>query len=164
MKINNATSKDLADIQRILEASGLPAEDCGPYMANFFIAEEDTRLVGVGGLELMGVDGLVRSIAVMPDYRGRGIGRELYRHIADRAIRLGVRRLYLLTETAERYFSNLGFVPVARNNTPATIAGTRQFRELCPQSATVMFRDIAAVEIKGRTRPMAGEEAPRERK
>jgi amino-acid N-acetyltransferase len=143
MNINNATSKDLADIKLILEESGLPSQDCEPHLANFFVAEVDTRLVGVGGLELRGVDGLVRSIAVLPAYRGRGIGLALYQRIVNRAIRSGIRRLYLLTETAEDYFASLDFAPIPRDDTPLSITGTRQFRELCPRSATVMYRELA---------------------
>ncbi len=142
MKINNATSKDLADIKMVLEESGLPSQDCEPHLTNFFVAEVDARMVGVGGLELRGIDGLVRSIAVLPAFRGRGIGRALFQRIADRAIRSGIHRLYLLTETAEDYFTKLGFAPIARGDAPLAIAGTRQFRELCAQSATVMCHDV----------------------
>jgi amino-acid N-acetyltransferase len=159
MKIKDASLKDLADIKIILEESGLPAQNCEPHLTNFFVAEVDARLVGVGGLELRGVDGLVRSIAVLPAYRGRGIGRALYQRIADRAIRSGIHRLYLLTETAEDYFINLGFVPIARGDTPVTIAGTRQFRELCAQSATVMYRDVVRSGNQDETRLPANGDA-----
>ena len=153
MKISNATPNDLADIRSVLAESSLPSRDCEPHLANFFIARLGAKPVGVGGLELIGVDGLVRSIAVLPPFRGSGIGRALYQHVADRAIHLGARRLYLLTESAEKFFGNLDFAPIARGDTPRTIAGTRQFRELCPRSATVMYREVVRSVQKHETRP-----------
>ncbi len=164
MKIKQATSKDLAHIKIILEQSGLPVQDCELHLKNFFVAEVDARPVGVGGLELTGVDGLVRSIAVLPAHRGRGIGRELYQRIADRAIQSGIHRLYLLTETAEDHFAKLGFAPIAHTDTPKAIAATRQFRELCAQSATLMYRDVVRSGKRDGTRLPADGDASHHRR
>jgi mannose-6-phosphate isomerase-like protein (cupin superfamily) len=53
---------------------------------------------------------------------------------------LGVRRLYLLTTTAEAYFAKRGFERCAREAAPAAIRQTREFRSLCPDTAACMVR------------------------
>jgi amino-acid N-acetyltransferase len=54
----------------------------------------------------------------------------------------GVRRLYLLTTDAQRFFARLGFVVVDREALPPEVRETAQFRELCPQSAIAMVREL----------------------
>jgi len=53
-----------------------------------------------------------------------------------------VRRVFLLTTDAQRLFLHLGFAAVERDSVPAEIRATAQFRELCPQTATAMVRDL----------------------
>ena len=66
------------------------------------IVEDDGRLVGflVGFLSQRLADtGYVHYAGVHPDYRGRGIGRELYRRFADEVRRRGGTRLLAETGT-----------------------------------------------------------------
>jgi amino-acid N-acetyltransferase len=56
----------------------------------------------------------------------------------------GIRGLYLLTTTAERYFPSFGFREVPRDQVPDDVRETAEFRSACPASATVMARPIAA--------------------
>ena len=66
------------------------------------IVEDDGRLVGflVGFLSQRLADtGYVHYAGVHPDYRGRGIGRELYRRFSDEVRRRGGTRLLAETGT-----------------------------------------------------------------
>jgi amino-acid N-acetyltransferase len=65
------------------------------------------------------------------------------RVIADAEAR-GIRALYLLTTTAERYFPSFGFRPITRDAVPAEVRATVEFQSACPASATVMCRECAA--------------------
>jgi GNAT superfamily N-acetyltransferase len=49
------------------------------------------------------------ALFVVEEARGRGIGASLTRHCEDRAAALGFPMLYLYTETAERFYSRLGW-------------------------------------------------------
>tara|TARA_B100000315_G_scaffold157259_1_gene145865 strand:- start:376 stop:843 length:468 start_codon:yes stop_codon:yes gene_type:complete len=147
MKYREASSADLPVINKILECNKLPFEDCEEHIGNFFVVEEEGKFFGLGGLQICGAIGLVRSIVVVPEYRGRGIARGIYKLIEDRARDLGIDSLYLLTDTAEEYFLKLGFSVKDRNEIPASVTKTKQFRGLCPSSANVMFREISG---KGR--------------
>ena len=112
-----------------------------------FLAIQEGKFFGLGGLQICGAIGLVRSIVVVPEYRGRGIAREIYRLIESRAREIGIKALYLLTDTAAEYFLKLGFSVKNRNDIPTSVTQTKQFSELCPSSAKIMFREISG---KGR--------------
>jgi N-acetylglutamate synthase-like GNAT family acetyltransferase len=138
-----AAPADRPAIERLLVDAGLPVEGVEESLAHFCVAEANGELVGVGGYE-PGIEevGLLRSLAVRPDCRRRGIARQLVERVVAQARRLGVTELYLLTTDAQGYFARLGFAAVERNAAPAAIRATTQFRELCPDSATLMFRAL----------------------
>jgi amino-acid N-acetyltransferase len=139
-----STRDDDARIRAFLEEAGLPAADVETGGQEYLLLEEGGRLVGTIGLEVAGHDGLVRSLAVAPDRRGRGLAADLNRSALDLARARGVRALYLLTTTAEGYAARSGFERVPRAEIPPRIAALAQFRALCPSSATCMRRRIAS--------------------
>lgn len=96
------------------------------------------------GLELCCEEyALLRSTAVAPDWRGTGLGRRLVTHVIAEAESRGIKALYLLTTTAERYFPSFGFVKTQRDAVPDEVKQSVEFREACPASATVMSLDLA---------------------
>jgi len=145
MKIKPASPTELKSILDILDRSGLPSIDCEEHLETFFVIEVNGNIVAAGGLEITDSFGLLRSIAVLSENRNKGIGRKLYQHLEKQAMKAGVQKLYLLTNTAKDYFSKLGFCSVPRSSVPTCIQETRQFRELCPESATVMFRNLTEI-------------------
>lgn len=106
---------------------------------DFLVAEQDGDLVGVVGLEVCCAEhALLRSTAVAPEWRGRGLGRLLVdRAIAESESR-GFHALWLLTTTAERYFPSFGFVATTREQVPAEVRRSVEFASACPASAAVM--------------------------
>jgi amino-acid N-acetyltransferase len=56
----------------------------------------------------------------------------------------GIRALYLLTTTADRYFPSFGFKKTDREGVPDDIRATGEFQGACPASATVMCLQISA--------------------
>ena len=71
-------------------------------------------MTGVIGLQLLGRNGLLGSLAVDSLYRNQGVGKALYAKLVGYANLRGVTKLYLLTLTAQEYFSKLGFEKVDR--------------------------------------------------
>jgi amino-acid N-acetyltransferase len=59
----------------------------------------------------------------------------------------GVRRWWLLTTTAEKFFAARGFVRIERSVAPAAIRGTGQFLGGCCASAVCLTR--ARVDVAG---------------
>lgn len=143
MKHRQATDGDLQEIKELLDCNNLPSDDCEEHIENFIIVEEKRKIIGVGGLEVYGNVGLVRSIVIESGYRGRGISKNIYNLIEDRAHSFGINTLYLLTESATDYFKKLGFVVQERQKVPKSIMNTKQFKELCPSSAMVMSHELS---------------------
>jgi amino-acid N-acetyltransferase len=54
----------------------------------------------------------------------------------------GVRRVFLLTETAADFFPRFGFRPVARTAVPAAVQQSVEFSSACPASALVMVKEL----------------------
>jgi amino-acid N-acetyltransferase len=140
-----ATSRDLPAIEQLLVSSGLPTAGVADGLCSFIVAESeaDKRIVGVVGLEQCCDEyALLRSTAVEPEWRGTGLGRRLVEHVIADAESRGIKALYLLTTTAERYFPSFGFVKTQRDAVPDEIKQSVEFREACPSSATVMALEL----------------------
>jgi amino-acid N-acetyltransferase len=129
---------DDARVRALLESAGLPAADVQTGRQEYLLALEGERLVGAVGLEVVGKDGLLRSLAVAPDRRGRGIAGALHEQVVALARRRGVEALYLLTTTAEAYAARRGFERVHRSDAPPGLQALAQFRTLCPATAVCM--------------------------
>ena len=145
-----ATAADLPAVERLLAASNLPTDDVAALFAeragDFVVADDPERggeLAAVAGLEVCCDDALLRSVAVRPEWRARGLGRELVRRVVCDAEARGLRAMYLLTTTAEHYFPRFGFATVPRDTLPAAIRANAQFHSACPASAVAMARPLA---------------------
>jgi amino-acid N-acetyltransferase len=141
-----ATSRDEAAVEALLTASDLPLDGVHDALSCFIVAEDAGDIVGVAGIEACGVTGehaLLRSVAVAPTWRKRGLGRALVTRTIAEAEARGAKALYLLTTTAETYFPSFGFHATARDSVPDDVRSTAEFQGACPASATVMVRTIS---------------------
>lgn len=129
-------------VESLLADAGLPTEDVQQKADCFRIAVVVGTTVGVGGVEPLGADGLLRSVAVSPAERGRGYGTALVAALEDGAREQGIETLYLLTTTAAAFFAGLGYERVDREAVPAHVRATTQFTALCPASATAMRTEL----------------------
>lgn len=137
-----ATPADLPAVERLLTESGLPLDGVRESLTTFIVAQASDDVVGVAGVECCVANGLLRSVAVHPDWRSHGVGRALVTRVISDAEARGTDALYLLTTTAERYFPSFGFRAITRDAVPQDIAATAEFLGACPASATVMRRSL----------------------
>jgi N-acetylglutamate synthase-like GNAT family acetyltransferase len=142
------TPAHFAEARALLEAAALPTEDLEPERVWLLGAFTGERLVGTIGLE----GALVRSMVVAPEHRGHGLAHQLYERLVEEARRRGLTTLFTLTQTAEAFFTGLGYVRVDRASVPTQVKATAQFSGLCP-SSTAVFK---SEELNRRPRPPAG--------
>ncbi len=133
---------DDTDLAAALAAEGLPVDDLTDAGRTFYtFSTLDGVTVGYGGLELLGEHVLLRSVAVLPAFRGKGL-RNIVPLLLYRAYRKGARTAWLLTDTAAPFFEKIGFKVVDRQAAPAAVLATRQAASLCPASAPLLARSI----------------------
>jgi amino-acid N-acetyltransferase len=139
-----ATKLDAAsidDMAHFLAAAGLPTSDLTEPGRTFYRFDA-TTVVGYGGLEGLGVDRLLRSLVVLHDRRGLGIGKRMVFALEDEARAQGALRLHLLTNTAAPFFRACGYVDADRATAPASIAASAEFTTLCPASAAYLVKPL----------------------
>ena len=140
-ELRAARAGDLPAIERLLTKSQLPLAGVEESLPGFVVAESDGTIVGMAALEVCCDNALLRSVAVAPEWRSRGLGRALVTRVIADAEARGLRALYLLTTTADRYFPSFGFHEIKRDQVPADVQGAEEFRGACPASAVVMCRN-----------------------
>ncbi|MBP2704280.1 amino-acid N-acetyltransferase [Microbispora sp. RL4-1S] len=118
--VRRARTPDVRAIRRLVDAySG-----AGPRLLEkstvtlyedvqeFWVAEAGGEVVGCGALHVLWEDlAEIRTVAVDPVMRGRGVGHGIVASLIDAARELGVRRVFCLTFEVE-FFGRHGFVPI----------------------------------------------------
>ncbi|WP_232375510.1 amino-acid N-acetyltransferase [Mycolicibacterium baixiangningiae] len=120
----------------------------------FWVAELDGELIGCGALHVLWADlGEVRTVAVHPKVRGRGVGHLIVERLLDVARELRLERIFVLTFEVE-FFARHGFAEI--DGTPVT---AEVYEEMCRSYDTGVaeFLDLSYVKpnILGNTRMLA---------
>jgi N-acetylglutamate synthase-like GNAT family acetyltransferase len=136
--VRQATVDNLGKIKQLLESASLPTLGVAEHVQHYLVAEKEGTIVGAIGLEVYGETALLRSAVVTAEQQNKGIGSLLYTRNLEQAHRLGVQRLVLLTNTAEKYFARRGFRKIDQKNVAGPIAMSVEFTGACPSHAACM--------------------------
>lgn len=137
--LRKATPEDYALIANLLKKVNLPVQGVQEHLDNFIVLTDDESLIGTGGLEIYGDKALLRSLAIHPDYQNRGLGKQIYNQILESARDQNITELYLLTETAEKFFTAMGFEKISRELVDEQVKTSEEFRSICPTTAACMW-------------------------
>jgi amino-acid N-acetyltransferase len=119
LRIRPARTADVRAIRRLVDTYApdrrlLSKATVTLYEAvpEFVVGELDGEVVGCGAVHVMWEDlAEVRTVAVDPSLRGKGVGSVMLKHLLQRARDLGVRRVFCLTFETE-FFGRHGFVEI----------------------------------------------------
>jgi amino-acid N-acetyltransferase len=136
--IEPARPGDLPAILELLSQQKLPADGLSDHLETTLVAKSNGKVVGSVAVEMYDDGGLLRSVAVAAELQGQGVGGSLTDAAFALARHRGLRALYLLTTTAERYFPKFGFEPISRDEVPRSVLTSVEFTAACPSSAVVM--------------------------
>lgn len=143
MQLRRAESRDWPRIVALLTAARLPTDDLSESSVGAFqVAEAGDIVVGAVAVEKYGRDGLLRSLVVDPTWRGQGAGRRLIALAESGAAADGIDSLTLLTGTARRLFTTLGYRDIARGAAPAAVQASAEFTHLCPASSDCLYKRL----------------------
>ena len=128
LPVRRARQGDAAAIKEIVDiyahrAVLLPRslEDICRHIGNFAVAMDGGIIAGVGALHHYS-KGLaeVRSLAVRPENKNRGLGRRLVESLAGRARREGIATIFVMTVVPD-FFEQLGFRRVPHSSLPEKV-------------------------------------------
>jgi len=99
---------------------------------DFFIAEKEKKVIGCCALHVLGKEYLpvrqgsvlaeVRSLAVLKEEHGKGIGTQLVRACIGEAKEMGIDKLFTLTTRKNApFFRNIGFKETSKAKLPQKI-------------------------------------------
>ena len=131
-------NQDLEEVLTLLKQVNLPIEGVKEHFKNFFVTKEDKTIVGCVGLEIYEEVGLLRSIALQPSFQGKGLGEQMVSKIETYSVENRINKIYLLTETAEKFFLKLGYRIIPREETDPRIKQSNEFTTICPSSPVMM--------------------------
>jgi amino-acid N-acetyltransferase len=139
-----ATEADLPEVRRLLERQHLPLDGLDEHWRTMLVAKDGAQVVGTAALELYADGALLRSVAVDSGHQARGLGRRLTGSALELARAHRIRNVFLLTTTAEGFFTRFGFETITRAAVPESVQASVEFRSACPASATVMRKRLDA--------------------
>ena len=126
----------------LLSEYSLPVSDLETSDITFYGAFENNELIGCIGMEKYEEFGLLRSLAVHPSKKGKGVGKRLVGFLEKASKSRGINEMFLLTETAEFFFEKNDYERISREDVPELVQASTEFSELCPQSAVVMKKTL----------------------
>ncbi len=155
--VRRARTSDVADIKRLVDTYAgrilLEKNLVTLYEAvqEFWVAELAGEVVGCGALHVLWADlGEIRTVAVDPKVKGRGIGHTVVDRLLEVARELQLERLFVLTFETE-FFAGHGFTEI--EGTPVT---AEVYEEMCRSYdiGIAEFLDLSYVKpnILGNTR------------
>jgi amino-acid N-acetyltransferase len=131
----------IKEVIALLQQNQLPVSDIDEKKILFALVERD-RVIGTGGLEFFDDCALLRSLSVTKDLRGKGLGKAITHELEKICREKGTVNVYLLTETAENFFTNEGYQAIKRADAPLSIKNCSEFTTVCPSTGILMHKRI----------------------
>jgi len=142
MRVRMAQPSDAPAIGAVLERCGLPVDDLARLVGEFHVAILDGQLVGCACAERFGDTAIIRSVAVLREWRDQGVASHLVNTVMMRARANGVRRAVLLTSTCPSYFARYGFSLIHASKLPHEVLESKEFQRLRNTSALCMSAEL----------------------
>jgi UDP-N-acetylmuramate: L-alanyl-gamma-D-glutamyl-meso-diaminopimelate ligase len=142
--IRPARRADMPAVRDLLGQAGLRLGEAGDDDArSFFVLANEDGVVGTVAIEVHGDDAILRNLAIKEEARGVGYGWMLADMAVSQARYRGVRRIYLLTESASDFFAaKFGFRVVDRSTVSPRVAASSVFRSSSETRFVAMRLDL----------------------
>jgi amino-acid N-acetyltransferase len=150
IEIAEGTAADVAAVKTLLTRAHLPIDGFEPELA-FLVARRNGVVVGSAAIEEFASGALLRSVVVVEELRGSGLGQRLTNAALELARGRGHHTVYLLTTTAGGFFPRFGFQAVDRGEVPPDVRQSIEFTSACPESAFVMRRHFQGSGLRAKS-------------
>lgn len=127
-KVRKAVLKDVDKISNIIasydgQALLLPLtkEYISIAIRDFFVYEENKKVLGCSALHIYSANlAEIRSLAVLKEYKGLGIGTLLAKACLNEGKRIGISKIFALTKEV-KFFQKLGMHIVSKEELPEKV-------------------------------------------
>lgn len=141
LQIRSATAADLPEIATVLHECGLHSH--APLLPTMFhVAVMDGRIVACAGGERHAEVIVICLVAVVREYRERGIAKHLVSAVLMRARAEGCQRAVLATGQLPGFFSRYGFSLVSTFTLPDSVRTSHALRSAGMPSGLCMQCDL----------------------
>lgn len=128
VRLRPAAMEDVNAIHELLQVvaqttSVLPrsVENVVEHVRDFAVGVHEDRVVACGALCVFTTAlAEIKSLAVAPEWRRKGVGARLVRAFVEESRRLGIRRVFALTDNVP-FFERLGFSRVDKETLPQKV-------------------------------------------
>jgi N-acetylglutamate synthase-like GNAT family acetyltransferase len=142
--IRSIRKADEGTVRALLQGENLPVDILDEKKGETWVMEHEGVVVGSGAFEFYGTDALLRSLVMSTALKGRGRGSILMDYLETEALERGVHTIWLLTETAEAFFSKRGYRATDRSVVVNQgILTSSEFTHLCASTAVCMRKIIS---------------------
>ena len=94
-------------------------DEISTNIRSYILAKKDGKLLGFGALHFhTSALGEVRSLIILPEARGKGIGKNIVEKLLLNAKDYGAKKIFTLTYKRS-FFESLGFVEIPKEDLPA---------------------------------------------
>lgn len=141
--VERSQKGQLQDVLHLLEEVNLRTEGVEKFFHDFLVISDESGVIGCVGLEVYESVALLRSLAVRPSFQKKGYGGILLNAVLEDAAKRGIAEVYLLTRTAEKFYTLRGFQITDSFTAPAAISKTHEFLELSPTGSALMLKRLS---------------------
>jgi amino-acid N-acetyltransferase len=139
MNISPASAHDLQGIKELLNTCDQLSNNLnGAHTELFFVIKDAGHITGSMGLEICGNFELFRSFTLRKLLFGQRFGQKLINQIKGNDHSYEIRKVNLLTTTAESFFRHNGYGMIACHNTSKFVQRTTEFQLVRAQIAKRM--------------------------
>lgn len=142
LRVRAAQPADLPAIEAVLGRCALPSDDLPRLIGEFHVAVLESELIGCACAERFGDTAIVRSVAVLHEYRDRRVARHLVNAVMMRARANGTRRAVLLTSNCPSYFARYGFSLIHASKLPPDVLESVEFQRMRNTGALCMCAEF----------------------
>ncbi len=143
LAVTAAGAGELPQVKALLDRASLPYADLDAHLEDLLVLRDEHAIIGCVAMELYDDAGLLRSLAVVPERRGEGLGWMLADAALGRARARGARAVFLTTEHATDFFAEkFGFKTCERATLSKPMLGSSQFRVARADGLVTMKLDL----------------------
>jgi UDP-N-acetylmuramate: L-alanyl-gamma-D-glutamyl-meso-diaminopimelate ligase len=144
LAVTEARASDTPTVKALIDRVSLSYADLEAHLDDLLVLRDGGQVIGCVAMEMHEDAGLLRSLAVVPERRGEGLGWMLADAALARARQRGARRVFLVTERATDFFAEkFGFKAAERSAIDAAVLESTVFRAARLAKATAMKLDLS---------------------